>query len=81
MNYPYYEEFLDTMLCKQTQKNINASILQQNLVISLSSSEVIALSQLTYLACRHYYAILTYYWETPINSMLITGEQQIWHMF
>jgi hypothetical protein len=46
MNYPYYVEFFDTMLCKLTQKNMNASILQQNLFVVLTSSEMVALSQL-----------------------------------
>ena len=44
-NYPYWIEFLDTMLRKPPkQKGQEASILQQSLFVALSSEEMIALS-------------------------------------
>lgn len=46
-NYPYYVEFLDTMLQKPPkQKGQEVSILQQSLFVALSSEEMIALSRL-----------------------------------
>ncbi len=41
MNYKYYVEFLDEMLCKKVGQ---ASILQQNLFVILTSAEMLALS-------------------------------------
>jgi hypothetical protein len=48
MNYQYYIEFLDMMLRKTRRGNGNemASILQQNLFVALTSTEMIALSRL-----------------------------------
>ena len=46
MNYPYYIEFLDTMLRKKGKKNQKPSILQRNLFVVLTSSEMIALVRL-----------------------------------
>ena len=46
MNYPYYVEFLDTMLRRPLKKNQQPSILQQNLFVALTSSEMIALVRL-----------------------------------
>jgi len=48
MNYQYYIEFLDMMLRKTHRGNGNemASILQQNLFVALTSTEMIALSRL-----------------------------------
>ena len=48
MNYQYYTEFLDMMLRKTRRSNSNemASILQQNLFVALTSTEMIALSRL-----------------------------------
>jgi hypothetical protein len=46
MNYPYYIEFLDEMLRKPKQSNQQASILQQNLFVVLTSTEMIALARL-----------------------------------
>ena len=44
MNYPYYVEFLDSALRKPRKiKNESASILQKNLFVVLTSSEMIAL--------------------------------------
>jgi hypothetical protein len=45
MNYPYYVEFLDEALCKRST-NQQASILQQNLFVILTSNEMIALARL-----------------------------------
>ena len=45
MNYPYYVEFLDRSLRKRN-KNDKASILQLNLFVALTSSEMIALVRL-----------------------------------
>jgi hypothetical protein len=45
MNYPFYVEFLDEML-RKTSSNHQASILQQNLFVVLTSSEMIALARL-----------------------------------
>ena len=45
MNYPYYAEFLDEQLSK-VSTNLQASILQQNLWVVLTSSEMIALARL-----------------------------------
>ena len=45
MNYPYYIEFLDQSLRKR-KKSEKASILQQNLFVALTSSEMIALVRL-----------------------------------
>jgi hypothetical protein len=46
MNYPYYIEFLDEMLRKPKQSNQQVSILQQNLFVVLTSTEMIALARL-----------------------------------
>ena len=46
MNYTCYVKFLDTMLCKPRQKNMNSRILQQNLCVVLTSSSMIALARL-----------------------------------
>jgi hypothetical protein len=47
MNYPYYVEFLDSALRKpRKMKNESASILQKNLFVVLTSSEMIALVRL-----------------------------------
>jgi len=47
MNYPYYVEFLDSALRKPRKiKNESASILQKNLFVVLTSSEMIALVRL-----------------------------------
>jgi hypothetical protein len=46
MNYPYYVEFLDEQLRKVKQSNQQASILQQNLFVALTSVEMIALARL-----------------------------------
>ena len=45
MNYTYYIEFLDQSLRKRN-KNDKASILQQNLFVALTSTEMIALVRL-----------------------------------
>jgi hypothetical protein len=45
MNYPYYIKFLDTSLRKPNATN-KVSILQQNLFVSLKTSEFVALSRL-----------------------------------
>ena len=45
MNYPYYAEFLDEQLSK-VSTNLQASILQRNLWVVLTSSEMIALARL-----------------------------------
>ena len=42
MNYPYYLEFLDAQLRKR-EKNKEASILQRNLFVAMTSSEMLAL--------------------------------------
>jgi hypothetical protein len=44
MNYPYYVELLNEMLRKPTSGNHQASILQQNLFVVLTSSKMIALA-------------------------------------
>jgi hypothetical protein len=46
MNYPYYVEFLDMALRKPKRTNKGPSILQMNLFVALTSSEMIALSRL-----------------------------------
>ena len=46
MNWPYYVEFLDEMLRKPRTKNQKPSILQRNLFVALTSSEMIALARL-----------------------------------
>ena len=46
MNYPYYVEFLDTMLRRPLKANQKPSILQQNLFVALTSSELISLVRL-----------------------------------
>jgi hypothetical protein len=44
MNYPYYVKFLDSALRKPRKtKNESASILQLNLFVVLTSSEMIAI--------------------------------------
>ena len=45
MNYPYYVEFLDEQLRKK-EKNKKVSILQRNIFVALTSSEMIALARL-----------------------------------
>ena len=46
MNYPYYVEFLDEQLRKLKKANQQASILQQNLFVVLTSNEMIAMARL-----------------------------------
>ena len=57
MNNEYYVEFLDTALRKR-KKNQGASILQMNLFVVLTSSEMIALARL--LSIIHIYVVMPF---------------------
>ena len=59
MNYEYYLEFLDMMLRRRT-KDSKASILQKNLFVVLSSSEMIALTHL--LSILHLSIVMPFRW-------------------
>ena len=59
MNYEYYLEFLDMMLRRRT-KDGKASILQKNLFVVLSSSEMIALTRL--LSILHLSIVMPFRW-------------------
>lgn len=75
MNYPYYVEFLDEMLKKANSGQAHdkdGSILQRNLLVALTSREMIALARL--LSVMHIAVCMPFWWLAGCTHQLAVYE-------
>ena len=79
MNYPFYIEFLDDMLKKANSgytQDKDGSILQRNLLVTLTSHEMIALARL--LSIMHIAVCMPFHWLAGCTHQLAVYE---WGLF